>query len=261
MFTKISQNPTTIKQSKVQAVYFDFDGTIADTLDEFVKIVNRLSVEFGYPITSPEKLERLRQLSSKDILKVSDIPLWQIPFLIRRLKKELNREIQYLSPIYGVKTTLKQLKSQGIQVGILTSNSRANVMKFLQENEMDNLFDRIYAGSSILGKDKVLRKILRAENLQAEELVYVGDETRDIDAARKSGVYAIAVGWGFNSSRALAAHNPDYLVGEPRELIEVLECLKRREAPLATPHLRRAASRNIPQSSESLPPLMPRQRH
>lgn len=261
MFANLSQTATTLKPSKVQAIYFDFDGTIADTLHEFVKIVNRLAEEFGYPLTTPEKLERLRELSSKDILKVSDIPLWQVPFLIRRIKKELNREIQYLSPIFGVKTTIKQLKAQGIQVGILTSNSRSNVMKFLQENGMDNLFDRIYAGSSILGKDKVLRRILRTETLQPEELIYVGDETRDIDAARKSGVYAIAVGWGFNSSRALAAHHPDYLVDEPWELIEVLECLKHREAPLATPHLRRAASRNVPQSTQLLPLLAPRRRH
>lgn len=261
MFAKVSDQPKLINRPTVRAIFFDFDGTIADTLDEFVNIVNRLAVEFGYPVATPETVERLRNLSSKEILKVSPVPIWQIPFLIRRLKKELGREIQFLTPICGIKTTLQQLKSRGIQVGILTSNSKENVARFLQENGMENLFDQIYAGSSILGKDKILRKILRQENLQPEELVYVGDETRDVDAARKSGVYAIAVGWGFNSPRALATHHPDFLVREPRELIEVIEYLKRREARLATPPLTRVASRNSPQNNGSLPPLVPRRRH
>lgn len=259
MFVKIDVPPTSIHRAKVRAIYFDFDGTIADTLHEFVNIVNRLAVEFGYPVASPEKVERLRQLSSIDILKVSDVPLWQVPFLIRRIKKELNQEIQFLSPISGIPNTLKQLKARGIQVGILTSNSKANVEKFLQENRMENLFDRIYAGSSILGKDKVLRKILRTETLQPQELIYVGDETRDIDAARKSGVCAIAVGWGFNTPRALAAHKPDYMLREPWELIEILEHLNHREVPLPTPHRRRAVSRNVRQNTELLPQLALRQ--
>jgi phosphoglycolate phosphatase len=251
MFAKVTEQPISVNRSIVKTMFFDFDGTIADTLEQFVNIVNRLAIEFGYRVTSPEEVDRLRQLSSQDILKVSAIPLWQIPFLIRRLKKELNREIQFLTPIPGMKTTLQQLKARGIKLGILTSNSQENVAKFLQQNGMEDLFERVYTGSSILGKDKVLRKILRQENLQPQELVYVGDETRDIDAAGKSGVRAIAVGWGFNSPRALAAHRPDFLVREPRELMEVLETMERHEKSLATPHLRGAVPRNAPQNTDS----------
>jgi phosphoglycolate phosphatase len=261
MFAKVTEPQILVNRSIVKTIFFDFDGTIADTLEEFVNIVNRLAIEFGYRVTSPEEVHQLRQLNSKEILRASAVPLWQIPFLIRRLKKELNREIQFLTPIPEMKTALQQLKSRGIKLGILTSNSQENVAKFLHQNGMEDLFERVYAGSSILGKDKVLRKILRQENLQPQELIYVGDETRDIDAARKSGVWAIAVGWGFNLPRALAARHPDFLVREPLELIAVLEAMEGHAEPLATPHLREVSSRSAPQNNDSRLRLKPQRRY
>ena len=250
MFAKVTEQPIPVYPSIVQTIFFDFDGTIADTLNKFVKLFNHLAIEFGYRVASPEDIDKMRNLSSTEILKFSAVPLWQVPFLIRRLKKELNREIQFLTPIPGMKATLQQLKARGIKLGILTSNSQENVAKFLQQNDMEDLFDTVFAGASILGKHKVLRKILRQENLQPQELVYVGDETRDIDAARKSGVRAIAVGWGFNLPQALEARHPDFLVREPRELIQVLEAMEPLEKPLATPTLRGVPSRSVLQNNE-----------
>ena len=50
----------------------------------------------------------------------------------------------------------------------------------------------------------------------------MGDEIRDIDAAKKTGIKVIAVGWGFNSQEALAAQNPNFLIERPQELIEIM---------------------------------------
>lgn len=50
----------------------------------------------------------------------------------------------------------------------------------------------------------------------------MGDEIRDIDAAKKTGIKVIAVGWGFNSPQALAAQNPNFLIERPQELIEIM---------------------------------------
>lgn len=261
MFAKLTEKTIALHRSRIKTIFFDFDGTIADTLTEFVKIVNRLAIEFGYRVASPEDIQQLRQLSSKEILRVAAVPIWQIPFLIRRLKKELNREIEGVTPIPGMKATLQHLKSRGVKLGILTSNSQENVSKFLRERGMEDLFDRIYAGTSLFGKDKILRKILRQENLAPDEFMYVGDETRDVDAARKSGVRAIAVGWGFNTPDALAHRQPDFLLHEPRELIEILEGLECNDLPLATLPQRGAAPRSTRQNTDKLTPLAPRRRH
>lgn len=57
----------------------------------------------------------------------------------------------------------------------------------------------------------------------SHEVIYVGDETRDVEAAKKVGVKVIAVTWGINSEKILRKQNPDYLIVKPKELIEVLK--------------------------------------
>ena len=51
--------------------------------------------------------------------------------------------------------------------------------------------------------------------------IYVGDETRDVEAARKAGVQIIAVGWGLNSRASLLLQNPDFIVDSPEELTQL----------------------------------------
>jgi len=57
--------------------------------------------------------------------------------------------------------------------------------------------------------------------LAPSEVAYVGDEVRDVEAAREVGVTSIAVSWGYAERAALTALEPSYLVNEPLEL-EVL---------------------------------------
>ncbi|NES07303.1 MAG: HAD hydrolase-like protein, partial [Okeania sp. SIO2F4] len=80
----------------------------------------------------------------------------------------------------------------------------------------------ITSGTTLFGKHRAIKKYLKSENIQPEEMVYVGDETRDINAAKKAKVKAIAVTWGFNSREALSEYQPDALVEQPQELIEVI---------------------------------------
>jgi phosphoglycolate phosphatase-like HAD superfamily hydrolase len=209
-----------------KVIIFDFDGTIADTLDAIVNISNRLAADFGYKQTSIAEIAQLQNLNSRQIIKQSGISIFKVPFLIRKVKGELNKEIQRLKPIPGIKEALIDLKSQGNELLIITSNSKENVMLFLEKNNMHDLFNFIYSGATLFGKSKVINKILLQENLKFEEVIYVGDETRDIEAARKSYIKAIAVSWGFNSQEALAAQNPDFLIHKPNELINVIASLQ-----------------------------------
>nr|WP_232826105.1 HAD hydrolase-like protein [Cyanothece sp. BG0011] len=53
--------------------------------------------------------------------------------------------------------------------------------------------------------------------------MYIGDETRDINSAKKSHVKSVGVTWGFNSSEALEKEKPDFLINHPHELITILD--------------------------------------
>ncbi len=209
----------------LKVIIFDFDGTLADTIDILLSITNRLSAEFGFKSATKEELAQLSNLTSWQILRYSGISIFKFPLLIRNLKAELRSEIPNIQLFPGIKEVLLELKKQGFQLGIITSNLRENVLASLEINGLQDTFTFIYSGS-IFGKHKVIKKWLKKEHINPEEVIYVGDETRDIDAAKKTGIKIIAVSWGFNSQSALAAQNPDFLIGRPQELIEIMSNLR-----------------------------------
>ena len=204
-----------------KVIIFDFDGTLADTIDILLSITNRLSAEFGFKSATKEQIAQLSNLNSWQILQYSGISIFKFPLLIRRLKAELHSEVPHIQLFPGIKEVLLELKKRGFQLGIITSNSRENVLGALERNGLQDTFTFIYSGSTF-GKHKVINKWLRIENIHTEKVVYVGDEIRDIDAAKKTGIKVIAVGWGFNSPQALAAQNPNFLIERPQELIEIM---------------------------------------
>lgn len=210
----------------VKVIIFDFDGTIADTLDTLVDIINNLSEEFGYKKITPEDLEQLKNLKPIQIIQQSGISIYKLPSLVRKVKLSLAKKIQHLNTIPGIKEVLLELKNQNTQLGIITSNSRENVLLFLEANDLQQVFDFIYSGTTLLGKSKVINSFLKKEKIKREEVIYVGDETRDIDAAKKSHVKVIAVSWGFNSQRVLDEQNPDFLIVQPSQMLEVIRELQ-----------------------------------
>lgn len=217
-FLPLPISDQTIPDHVAKVIIFDFDGTIADSFDAVFNISNRLADEFGYPHTALEDVHKLKSLSSREILRRSKVPFFKLPFLLRRLRIELNREIAGLQPIPGIKEALLELKQQGHHLGIVTSNSRQNVIAFLKAQAMDELFDFIDSGLTLFGKGRIIQQILRQNRIDPATAIYVGDETRDVEAARKIGIKVIAVCWGFNSCDVLAAQNPDALILQPAEL-------------------------------------------
>ncbi|AKG24108.1 HAD-IA family hydrolase [Calothrix sp. 336/3] len=210
-----------------KVIIFDFDGTIADTVDALVSIANRLALEFGYIQITPEELAILRGLTSREIMKYSGISVFRVPFLVKKVKGELKSKIVDLKPIPGIEEALFNLHYQGYKLGIITSNSQENVTSFLKLNHLDTLFDFIYSGVTIFGKTTIINNVLRQKQLKAKDVIYVGDETRDIEASKKANIQVVAVTWGFNSPEALASYNPNFLIEEPSQLLDVLENAKK----------------------------------
>ncbi len=93
-----------------RVILFDFDGTIADTYQAIADIADRLSSEFGYKPLSQEELLFLKNLSSREIIKRTEISLFKIPFLIKRVQTELSKEIANLPPIAGIDSRIVRAK-------------------------------------------------------------------------------------------------------------------------------------------------------
>ena len=87
---------------------------------------------------------------------------------------------------------------------------------------MLDYFTFVSSTSKLTGKAKHLRAIRKTFSLQPHEMLYVGDEIRDVKASQKAGIPCAAVTWGFNSRSSLSAADPTHIVDEPHQLL-VLE--------------------------------------
>jgi HAD superfamily hydrolase (TIGR01549 family) len=203
-----------------KVMIFDFDGTIAKTFNLTVKITNRLSDDLGYKKINEKNARLLRNCETEKTFRILGLPSFKLPLYLERLRKEMNDEIEFAKPIPGIKKVLPKLRKKGYRLGMVTSNSKENVKKFLKKNNLD-LFDFVYSGSSIFGKSRLINKALKERKLRADETFFVGDETRDIEAARRAKIKIISVSLGFNSKEVLKKQKPDFLISKPAELATI----------------------------------------
>lgn len=216
--------------SEPSIVLFDFDGTIADTHTPFINIVNRLADEFGYPTATPAEIQELQGLSAQEIIRRSKISVFKIPLVLRRVKRELYKEMRDVGAIAGMETALQTLHEQGYKLGIVTSNWIENVRLFLEVQQLADCFEWVYASSTLFGKHRRLKRLIQQNQFSPQQVIYVGDEVRDIEAARKSDIAIISVTWGFNTSEILAAYQPDALISEVTQLVPIVHQILPRQA-------------------------------
>jgi phosphoglycolate phosphatase-like HAD superfamily hydrolase len=107
----------------------------------------------------------------------------------------------------------------GIKTAIITTNSKTNVKLFLEAHNVDVI--DLVVSAAMFGKESKMKKIVKKEKISLSEFLYVGDEIRDITAARNAGMDIASVAWGYNTVESLKNHEPDYLIFEPSQLIEI----------------------------------------
>ncbi len=113
--------------------------------------------------------------------------------------------------------------SINFKLGILSSNSEDNIRQVLDKSDITNKFEFIYSQSSLFGKDKVMKKMCKEHQIEPSQIIYVGDEDRDIIACKKVGIRCIAVTYGFNDRERLMKTEPDYVVDTPLEVAKIVD--------------------------------------
>jgi phosphoglycolate phosphatase len=199
---------------------FDFDGTLADTLEISRSILNELAGEFRFRTLPPEELEHARTLGTREFIRHLGVSPWRVPRIAHRGLLRLQERIAEVEPFPGVPEVLSELHARGHRIGILTSNSETNVLAFVARHRLP-YFHFVRTSSKLFGKARVMNRILRAEKIPPERVVYVGDETRDIEAAREAGIPMAAVTWGYNSTETLNSLSPEHLLSAPSELLTI----------------------------------------
>lgn len=200
-------------------VLWDFDGTLADSLAIVLAIFNEIAARDGYlPITDSEFA---RQHSSIELLRRQGVSLLSVPSLMHEILAAMRSRMADIQLFPGIAETVRQLAARNIRMGVVSSNSEANIRECLSANGVNDSFEFVVGASRLFGKAGSLRRTLRSRSIDSRSALYVGDEVRDIDAARRAGIDIAAVTWGMNDAKTLELHRPDYLVYQPGDLLNI----------------------------------------
>jgi len=206
---------------KKTTILFDFDGTLAETMMLIHNVFNRLSGTYGYRHLPEEEIDAVRHLTIHEFIEHVGISLWKVPIVAIHARRLMHQGIHEIHPPAGLADVLIQIHNSGrYHMDILTSNRSQNVHKFLGQHNID-WFDEVHSTRSILSKKRRVKKYIREKGIDPQTLYYVGDTSVDVESARLAGAKSVAVSWGLNTAQALARTNPDHLVDDPRQLLEI----------------------------------------
>jgi len=193
---------------KYKLVIFDFDGTLADSFPWALSVADQLSDRHGIQRIDRSQIDAMRGRTVKALFKMYAIPFWKVPLLIRDVRHLMTRDAGEISLFPGIEELLRQLAAQGTRLALVTTNSYQNVQHILGQ-ETAALIEYYECGVSMFGKRAKFRKILKKSGLEQKEILCIGDETRDIEAARSAHLDCGAVAWGYAHLDVLKTYLPD----------------------------------------------------
>ncbi|MDC1406450.1 HAD hydrolase-like protein, partial [Akkermansiaceae bacterium] len=179
---------------KYRSLIFDFDGTIADTLDEALSIYNEMAGEHNLRTIKDEEVHYLRHMKLSDFLDHLAVPKRLVPKLLYKGTRILKSRIKQLPMINGMAEVLPELRKQSDHFGILTSNSVENVELFLKHHGLQDVFSFVSSTSKLTGKAKHLRSICRTFSIEADEIIYLYPRMNTLVIAAVTGVIAGLLG-------------------------------------------------------------------
>jgi len=202
-------------------ILFNFNGTIVDTKAVAIDAYNEIAEKQGYKKIAKQDICSLRSLSIRERCKTLQVPLYKMPLIGIAIKRRYQQYLPSLTPVAEMMECLEDLKQHGYLLGFTTSNNRDMTQSFLLNNEMD-IFDYTDYTTTPFSKSKDIRHFIKVNHLKKEDVLYVGDELRDIKAALKEDVRCIAASWGYDSEELLQSSDALHVISNPSELSDLL---------------------------------------
>lgn len=218
-------NAKAIKQSNIQALILDFDGTLADTQPLIISSLQRTISALHLPSRTDDECKTIIGLPLKEcfttLLGVDDEMAERCAEVYRRVFDEDNHPgVVTLFP--HVLETIKALHDIGLRLAICSSRGRPTLDGFVQTFRLEDYI------SMVVGADDVQRHkphpepvltILKQLGIPAEEALVVGDASYDILMGRNAGCRTCGVTYGNQSAADLRAAGADMLIDDFAQLL------------------------------------------
>ncbi|MFK5707811.1 HAD-IA family hydrolase [Lysinibacillus boronitolerans] len=202
-------------------IIFDFDGTLADSTAVFASAWNTLAQKYKFKGIELKEIDTLKKLSISERSKLFDFPMYKLPMILPQFYKLYRQSLNDVHLFEGMKEVLIEIDKRGYKILIISSNSKENILEFLKMNGIHCVAD-VLCSNRIFGKDKVMKKFLKEANVDSSNVVYIGDEQRDIVACKKAGIPIIWVEWGYDAKEVVQNDEPEYSVSTPQEILEII---------------------------------------
>ena len=211
---------------KYQAVLYDMDGTVLDTLEDLKNAVNAALAAFGRP---PLTLGQVRAYVGNGSRRLIELALGE-----GAAPEEVDRMLAWYKPWYdahcriltrpypGVLPLMERLKAAGVRQAIV-SNKPDSAVRALADEFFPGLVEFVVGEREREGIRRkpwpdMLNAVRAQMALPPEECLYVGDSEVDILTAARAGLRCVSVSWGFRSREQLLAAGAQTLVDTPEEL-------------------------------------------
>ncbi len=208
---------------KRPVLVFDFDGTMVDSLDSVVRQVNTVVHRLGKKPLAEPTVERALTSGANSSLRTWPLVRFVSGVVSKLIEADQRQHMSEMEPVPGLFAVLQRLHDRGYKMGIVTSNNIKTVKRYLADQQVSDLFSFIYAGAGLYGKDRLMKTMMAEQHLKPKHIIYIGDEPRDILTAQAVGVKSMAVTWGFQPRQALERVKPNWIVGNPKDFLLIIQ--------------------------------------
>lgn len=202
-------------------IIFDFDGTIADSSGLIRRIYNEMAAENGWPHMDESQYQHLRGQKATHLQRWIGVKSWQVPGYMREGLKRFRERSPEIKLFAGVPELIPELIASGYRLYVLSTNTSQAINEVLGRYDLAGAVT-VLRRSALFGKHYAIRHLITKQKYASSDVWMVGDEVRDIEAAKRARVNAAAVTWGLQTAVLLKAAGADAIADTPQDLLAVL---------------------------------------